>query len=151
MYFDFIILFFCLFIWFLWEKWGGEAPGERGERRSGQQEKERKQSFLIARCKSYTTRTTSTRPVFDNLYCWTACNLNILTCLKENPNLLCLFNILDGGCLNKPFIDQLSLITPEISKLKLWKWRHLWMLTPTFSFCFSWTLSDGLISLTLIT
>lgn len=67
-YFDFISCFFSFLffkIWFLW----GEAPGERGrERHSNRQEKERKQSFPFAHRPSYKTCTTSTRPVFDNLY-----------------------------------------------------------------------------------
>lgn len=66
-FFDFI--FFLSFIWFLCGEGRVEAPGERARWCSGRQEKQRKQSFLIARCPSYTAHTTSTRPVFDNLYC----------------------------------------------------------------------------------
>lgn len=64
-----ILLFYCLFIWFLWEK-GGEGGSWREESGvlAGRRRKESR-LFLIARCPSYTTRTTSTRPVFDNLYC----------------------------------------------------------------------------------
>lgn len=64
-----ILLFYCLFIWFLWEK-GGEGGSWREESGvlAGGRRKESR-LFLIARCPSFTTRTTSTRPVFDNLYC----------------------------------------------------------------------------------
>lgn len=71
--------------------------------------------ILIARCPSCTTRTTSTRPVFDTLHCWSACNLNKLTSLKENSNTLSLFSM---GCLNL-FIDQLRLVTPKNILAKL--------------------------------
>lgn len=100
--------YYLSFILFLGGGGRVQAPGERGGWCSGQLEKERNH-FFIARCPSYTKCTTSTRPVFDNLYCWTACDL-ILTRLKENPTLLCLFNILNGGRL-KPCVSQLSSVS----------------------------------------
>lgn len=42
---------------------------------------------------------------------------------------------------------SISLVTPEISRRNLWKWRHWWMLTANIQFfVFLGLLSDGLIS-----
>lgn len=61
--FYFFIFIFLSFVWFLCGDWRVAAPGEEwGSAGEGKR-------FLIARCPSFTTHTTSTRPVFGNLYC----------------------------------------------------------------------------------
>lgn len=68
-FFDLLFYFFCLLYGFCVER-GGWRLQERGLGGVlAGREKQRKQSFLIARCPSYTAHTTSTRPVSDNLYC----------------------------------------------------------------------------------
>lgn len=62
----FILVFYFIFLSFVWFLCGDRRVAAPGEEWGSAGEGKR---FLIARCPSFTTHTTSTRPVFGNLYC----------------------------------------------------------------------------------